>query len=60
MLSGRWNITVPAHERLGAKGRDGFEDGWKPTIQLNEEQAIAVRELEPTAYLPLKHDQLLP
>jgi hypothetical protein len=37
-----------------------FEDGWKPTIQLNEEQAIAVRELDPTAYLPLKHDQLLP
>jgi hypothetical protein len=37
-----------------------FEDGWKPTIQLNEEQTIAVRELDPTAYLPLKHDQLLP
>ena len=52
--------TVPAHERLGAEGRDGFEDGWKPTIQLNEEQAIAVRELDPTAYLPLKHDRLLP
>jgi hypothetical protein len=29
-------------------------------IQLNEEQAIAVRELDPTVYLPLKDDQLLP
>jgi hypothetical protein len=25
-----------------------------------EEQAVAVRELDPTAYLSLKHDQLLP
>jgi hypothetical protein len=50
----------PAHQRLGPKGRDGLEDWWKPTIQLNEEQAVAVRELDPTAYLSLKHDQLLP
>ena len=47
--------TMPAHERLGPDDRHGLEDRWKPTIQLNEEQAIAVRELDPTAYLPLKH-----
>jgi hypothetical protein len=29
-------------------------------FQLDEEQAIAVRELDPTADLPLQHDQLLP
>ena len=28
------------------------------TIQLQEEQAITVRELDPTADLALKHDQL--
>jgi hypothetical protein len=27
---------------------------------LEEEQAIAVRELDPTAHLALKHDQLTP
>ena len=32
---------------------------WKPTIQLNEEQAVAVRELDPTAHLSLKHDQFV-
>jgi hypothetical protein len=29
------------------------------TEQLKEEQAIAVRELDPTAHLALKHDQLM-
>ena len=31
---------------------------WKPPIQLQEEQAIAVRELDPTAHLALKYNQL--
>jgi hypothetical protein len=30
------------------------------SIQLEEEQAIAVRELDPTAHLALKHHQLTP
>ena len=29
-------------------------------IKLDEEQALAFRELDPTAHLSLKHDQLLP
>jgi hypothetical protein len=37
----------------------GLHDRWKPPIQLKEEQAIAVRELNPTAHLALKHDQLM-
>jgi hypothetical protein len=28
------------------------------TVQLEEEQAIAVRELDPTSHLALKHNQL--
>jgi len=31
----------------------------KPTIQLDEEQAIAVREVNATAHLALQHDQLV-
>ena len=35
-----------------------IHDRWKPPIQLEEEQAIAVRELDPTTHLALKHNQL--
>jgi ABC-type multidrug transport system ATPase subunit len=40
--------------------KQGLEDRGKPAIQLDEEQAIAVRELDPTAHLALQHNQLLP
>src|SRR5262245_10175349 len=52
--------TMPAHQRLGPDNRDDLEDRRKPAIQLDEEQAIAVRELDPTADLPLQHNHLLP
>src|SRR4029077_11107936 len=52
--------TMPAHQGLGTDDRDGLEDRRKPAIQLDEEQAIAVRELDPTANLALQHGQLLP
>jgi hypothetical protein len=39
---------------------DGLEDRRKPTIQLDEEQAIAVRKVNKTAYLALQDDQLVP
>jgi hypothetical protein len=32
------------------------EDRRTPTIQLDEEQAIAVREMDTTAYLALQND----
>jgi hypothetical protein len=35
-----------------------IHDRWKPPIQLQKEQAIAVREEHPTAQLALKHNQL--
>jgi hypothetical protein len=36
------------------------QDRRTPTIKLDEQQAIAVRELDPTAYLALQHGQLMP
>jgi hypothetical protein len=47
---------MPTHDGLGPDDRDGLEDRWKPSIQLDEEQAISVRELDTTAHLPLQHD----
>ncbi len=49
---------MPSHQRLGPDGRHRLHDRWKPPIQLQEEQAIAIRELDPTAHLALKHNQL--
>ena len=31
----------------------------EPSIQLDQEQAIALRELDATAHPPLQHDQLM-
>ena len=39
---------------------NGLEDRRAPTIKLDEEQAIAVRELDPTTHLALQYNQLLP
>jgi hypothetical protein len=37
-----------------------IEDCRKPAIQLDEEQPIAIRELDATSHLALQHGQLLP
>ena len=50
--------AMPSHQRLGPDGCHRLHDRWKPPIQLQEEQAIAVRKLDPTAHLALKHNQL--
>jgi hypothetical protein len=50
---------MPTHEGLGADDRDGLEDRWKPSIQLNQEQAIPIREVNATAHPPPQHDQLM-
>ena len=52
--------TMPAHQRLWPNDLDRLEDRRKPTIQLDEEQAIVVGEPDPTAHLALQHSQLLP
>src|SRR5712675_1030611 len=51
--------TMPAHQRLGPDDCDGFEDRRKPSIQQDEEQAIAAREFDATADLALQRDQLM-
>ena len=50
---------MPTHEGFGPDDRDGLEDRWKPSIQLDQEQAISVRELDTTAHPPLQHNQLM-
>ena len=42
---------MPTHEGFGADDRDGLEDRWKPSIQLNQEQAITIRVPDATAHL---------
>ena len=37
-----------------------LEDGWKPAIQLDEEQAVAVGQPNPAPALTSQHEQLLP
>ena len=51
--------SMPTHQGLGPDDRDGLEDRWKPSIQLDQEQAISVRELDTTANPPLQHNQLI-
>jgi hypothetical protein len=50
--------AMPSHLRLGPDGPHCLHDRREPPIQLQEEQAIAVSELNPTAHLALKHHQL--
>src|SRR5262249_6372619 len=51
---------MPTHEGLRPDDRDGPEDRWKPSIQLDQEQAISARQLDATSHPPLQHDQLMP
>jgi hypothetical protein len=51
--------SMPTHQGLGPDDRDGLEDRWKPSIQLDQEQAISVRELDTTAHPPLQQNQLM-
>jgi hypothetical protein len=50
---------VPSHEGLGADDRDGLEDRRKPSIQLDQEQTITVREPDPTTHLPPQYNRLM-
>ena len=51
--------SVPAHERLRTNDVKDLEDGWKPAIQLDEEQTISVVKPNPSPALPLQDNQLL-
>ena len=50
---------MPTDERLGTDDRDGLQDRRKPSIQLDEEQAIVVREPDATVQLTPQHRQLM-
>jgi hypothetical protein len=51
--------TMPTHEGFGSNDRNELEDRGKPSIQLDQEQAIAVRELDATSHLPPQNGQLM-
>ena len=50
---------MPTDKGLRSDDRDGLEDRWKPSVQVDQEQAISVRELDATARPMLQHDQLM-
>jgi hypothetical protein len=53
------SCPVPPEQSLWTYHGDGFQDRGKPPIQLDKEQAIAVREPDPFAHLPPQDNQLL-
>ena len=51
---------MPEHQGLGPDDCYRLEDRWIPTIELDEDQAIAVGQLYPPVHLAPQHAQLLP
>ena len=49
---------MPTHQRLGTDDREDLQDRRKPSIQLDKEPAIVVREPDPAARLTPQNDQL--
>jgi hypothetical protein len=50
---------MPPHERLRLNDLDDLQNRRKPSIQLDKEPAIAVREPDPTLKLTPQNDQLM-
>ena len=50
---------MPTHERLGSDDRENLQDRREPSIQLDKEPAIAVREPDPPLHLAPQNDQLM-
>jgi hypothetical protein len=50
---------MPTDERLGTDDRDDFQDRRKPSIQLDKEQAIAVRKPDAPVHHPAQHKHLV-
>jgi hypothetical protein len=51
--------TMPTHKRLGPDDRENLQDRREPSIQLDQEPAIAVREPDPPLHLAPQDDQLM-
>jgi hypothetical protein len=50
---------MPTHKRLGPDDRENLQDRREPSIQLDQEPAIAVREPDPPLHLAPQDDQLM-
>ena len=50
---------MPTHERLGTDDREDLQDRRKPSIQLDKEPAIVIREPDPALHLTPQNDQLM-
>jgi hypothetical protein len=53
-------LAMLAHQRVRLDNCHRLEDRREPSIKLQEEQPIAIRELDKTAQLSLQDAQLLP
>src|SRR6266480_2381781 len=51
--------SMPTDKGLRPDDRDGLQDRWKPSIQVDQEHAIPVREVDTTTRFPLQHDRLM-
>jgi hypothetical protein len=51
---------MPPHQGLGPNNHDGLGDRWKPSKQLDQEQAIPVPELHAATHFTPQHNQLMP
>jgi hypothetical protein len=50
---------MPTYQRLGPDDRENLHDRRKPSIQLDQEPAIIVREPDPALYPTPQNDQLM-
>jgi hypothetical protein len=48
------------HQGLGPNDREYLQDSREPSVQLNKEPAIVVRNLRPAFHLTPQDDQLMP
>ena len=51
--------TIPTHKRLGLNDRKNIQDRRKPSIQVAEEPAIAIRQTDPAPHVAPQHEQLV-
>src|SRR5262245_41105022 len=52
--------SMPTNDRLGPDNRNCLQDRREPPVQLDEEQAIGIREMNATSYLTPQHGHLTP
>jgi hypothetical protein len=50
---------MPPHERLRLNDREDLRDRREPSIQLDEEPAVVVRQPGPASHLTPQNDQLM-